>query len=115
MHPAPASPDRRTHRRGAGARRPRVLSPELVTRTTLPDGLFELVTIGDVGKLDLALNVHRLYLGTLAEHPRVDEVRARRVVIEAERQLPVEIDGELPGTTPVTFEVLPQALRLLVP
>jgi diacylglycerol kinase family enzyme len=29
--------------------------------------------------------------------------------------LPAEIDGEQPGTTPVVYEVVPQALDLIVP
>jgi len=29
--------------------------------------------------------------------------------------VPVELDGEQPGTTPARFEVLPGALRLRVP
>ena len=29
--------------------------------------------------------------------------------------LPIELDGEQPGTTPATFEVVPNALRLRVP
>ncbi len=79
------------------------------------DGLFDVVIVGDVGTLDLALNVHRLYRGTLAAHPRVEIVRARSVRVETERPMPVETDGEQPGVTPVTFENLPRALRLLVP
>jgi YegS/Rv2252/BmrU family lipid kinase len=79
------------------------------------DGLFDVVVIGDVGKLALARNVHRMYLGTLEKDPRVDVTRARDVLVEPERPLPVELDGELPGQTPVRFEVLPRLLRVLVP
>ena len=35
--------------------------------------------------------------------------------VDAETPLPVELDGEQPGTTPATFEVVPGALRLRVP
>jgi diacylglycerol kinase family enzyme len=34
--------------------------------------------------------------------------------VEAERSLPVEADGEVLGTTPATFTVLPQVLRLKI-
>jgi diacylglycerol kinase family enzyme len=36
-------------------------------------------------------------------------------MIEAPIPLPVQLDGEQPGTTPATFEVVPNALRLRVP
>jgi diacylglycerol kinase family enzyme len=37
------------------------------------------------------------------------------VRVHAETPLPVELDGEQPGTTPATFAVVPGALRLRVP
>jgi diacylglycerol kinase family enzyme len=70
---------------------------------------------GDVGKLDLALNLPKLYRGTHIGHPKSDLSRRRVVRVEADVPLPVELDGELPGTTPVCFEILPAALRLCVP
>ena len=42
-------------------------------------------------------------------------LRGRLVSIEAEEPLPVQLDGEQPGTTPVRFEVVPGALRLRLP
>jgi diacylglycerol kinase (ATP) len=79
------------------------------------DGLLDVLVWGDVGKLDLAFNLPRLYRGTHLGHSKVTVTRARRVRVETSRPLPVELDGELPGTTPATFEIVPQALRLRVP
>jgi diacylglycerol kinase (ATP) len=79
------------------------------------DGLLDVLVIGDVGKVDLALNVGRLYRGTIARHPKVAAMRAARVVCTPERPLPVEIDGEQPGLTPVHFDVAPSAVALVVP
>jgi YegS/Rv2252/BmrU family lipid kinase len=79
------------------------------------DGLLDVLLIGDVSKVDLALNLGRLYRGTLGEHPKVLALRGREVVCEPARALPVEIDGEQPGTTPIRFDVVPAALSLVVP
>jgi diacylglycerol kinase (ATP) len=79
------------------------------------DGLLDAIVFGDVGKLDLALNMHRLYRGTILRHPKASHRLARSVSVEPARPLPIEIDGEQPGVTPVRFEVLPAALRLRVP
>ena len=79
------------------------------------DGLLDVLVWGDVGKLDLAFNLPRLYRGTHLGHSKVTVARGRRVRVETSRPLPVELDGELPGTTPATFEIVPQALRLRVP
>jgi len=79
------------------------------------DGLLDVLVWGDVGKLDLAMNLHRLYRGTHTNHPKGDFSRAARVVVEPDTPLPIEADGELPGITPATFEVVPAAIRLRAP
>ncbi|MDX6566263.1 MAG: hypothetical protein QOE10_1925 [Gaiellales bacterium] len=79
------------------------------------DGLLDAIVFGDVGRLDLARNMHRLYRGTILRHPKASHRLARSVLVEPARALPIEIDGEQPGVTPVRFEVLPAALRLRVP
>jgi diacylglycerol kinase (ATP) len=79
------------------------------------DGLFDVVLIGDVTKLDFVTTFPKIYRGTHVGHPRVEVLRARSVRITTETPLPVVLDGEQPGTTPVAFEALPGALTLRVP
>jgi diacylglycerol kinase family enzyme len=42
-------------------------------------------------------------------------VKGKRVVVESDKEVWVELDGELTGTLPMTFEVLPDALSVIVP
>jgi YegS/Rv2252/BmrU family lipid kinase len=79
------------------------------------DGAFDVLTIGDVTRRDLLATMPRIYRGTHLPHPKAELLRGRTVEIESDEPLPVELDGEQPGTTPVRFEVLPRALRLVVP
>jgi YegS/Rv2252/BmrU family lipid kinase len=79
------------------------------------DGLFDVLLIGDITKRDLVQTLPRIYRGTHLPHPKAEELRGRTVRVEAATPLPVELDGEQPGTTPATFEVVPGALRLRVP
>ena len=79
------------------------------------DGLFDVVLIGDVTKLDFVTTSPKLYSGGHVHHPRVDVLRSARVAVHAHEALPVELDGEVSGTTPVRFEVLPSALRIRLP
>ena len=45
--------------------------------------------------------------------PRIREMRARiRMAIEAERPLPIVADGELLGTTPASFQIVPRSILL---
>jgi len=81
----------------------------------LDDGLFDVVTIGDAGSFRILANSPRLYFGT---HLRMDEVShtlAKRVIArptQKDARIAVELDGELVGRLPVTFQILPRALRV---
>ena len=79
------------------------------------DGLFDVLLIGDVTKRDLAFVLPKTYKGKHLPHPRLELLRGRVVTVESEEPLPIELDGEQPGTTPVRFEVVPRSLRLRVP
>jgi diacylglycerol kinase (ATP) len=79
------------------------------------DGLLDVLVWGDVSKVDLATNLHRLYRGTHVTHPKAYIVRATRVTVTPAVPLPIEVDGEGPGMTPARFTVVPSALRLRVP
>lgn len=79
------------------------------------DGFLDVVAIGDVTKRDLILTMPKIYRGTHLPHPKAEALRGRVVTVETDEPVPVELDGEQPGTTPAQFEVLPGALRLRVP
>ena len=79
------------------------------------DGLFDVLLIGDITKRDLVTTLPKIYRGTHLPHPKAELMRARRVTVQARVPLPIELDGEQPGTTPAAFEVVPKALRLRVP
>jgi YegS/Rv2252/BmrU family lipid kinase len=87
------------------------MTPEAVP----DDGLFDVLLIGNITRTDLALTLPKVYRGTHLPHPKAELLRGRTVLVEAETLLPIELDGEQPGTTPVRFEIVPRALRLRVP
>jgi YegS/Rv2252/BmrU family lipid kinase len=77
------------------------------------DGIFEVVAIGDIGRLKGVVSLPMLYRGT---HGRLDEVefaQGRRIEIDSEGPIGLEADGELAGTTPAVFEIVPGALQVI--
>ncbi len=88
-----------------------MLAPEAAS----DDGLFDVVFIGDVGKVDFLTTAPKIYKGRHVGHPKVEVVRSARVEVDAAEHLPIEVEGEQVGTTPATFEVVPGALRIRVP
>ncbi len=77
------------------------------------DGQFDVILIGDIGKLELMAAYPRLYNGSHVRHGKVDVLRGSRVTIRVERRLAVEGDGDMRGSLPATFEVIPGALRVI--
>ena len=87
----------------------------LAPHARMDDGEFDVLTIGDITKADFVRNVGRIYRGTHLTHPKIELLRASTVTVDADEPVPIELDGEQPGTTPVRFEVVPRALRVRVP
>jgi YegS/Rv2252/BmrU family lipid kinase len=79
------------------------------------DGLFDVVLIGDVNKIDFLTTAPKLYSGRHLAHPKIEMLRSRTVGVDAPRPLPIEVEGEPFGTTPARFEIVPGALRVRVP
>ncbi|HET7368968.1 MAG TPA: diacylglycerol kinase family protein [Gaiella sp.] len=82
---------------------------------SLEDGAFDVVLIGDFSKAEFTTTFPKIYRGRHVTHPKVEIIRARELEVDAPEPLPIVLDGEQPGTTPVRFELLPAALRVRVP
>jgi YegS/Rv2252/BmrU family lipid kinase len=91
---------------------------KIAPEALLDDSCFDIIAINDMSALEIALNAPRLYFGKHLSLEQVQHGRARRVVArpfsEGER-VAIEVDGELPGNLPATFEVMPGALRVRCP
>jgi diacylglycerol kinase (ATP) len=79
----------------------------------IDDGILEVVTIADIGRLKGIVSLPLLYRGTHGRLREVEFARARRVEIDADEPIGVEADGELVGTTPAVFEIVPGALQVI--
>jgi len=87
----------------------------IVPEASPDDGLLDVLLIGDLTKRDLLLTLPKTYRGRHLPHPKAESFRGKTVTVDAPEPLPIELDGEQPGTTPARFEILPRALRLRVP
>jgi YegS/Rv2252/BmrU family lipid kinase len=79
------------------------------------DGAFDVLLIGDLTKRDLLLTLPKTFRGRHLPHPKAELLRGTAVSVDAPEPLPLQLDGEQPGTTPARFELVPQALRVRVP
>ena len=83
----------------------------------LDDGLFDVISIGDLSAPTIFANAYKLYLGTHLGMEQVGHARARRVEARpwSDEVVKLEVDGELAGRLPAAFEILPGALRVRCP
>jgi diacylglycerol kinase (ATP) len=79
------------------------------------DGTFDVLLIGDLTKGDLLLTLPKTFRGKHLPHPKAELLRGTTISVDAGEPLPLQLDGEQPGTTPVRFELVPRALRVRVP
>jgi len=81
----------------------------------LDDGEFDIVTVGDVGKLRFVSNLPKVFKGTHVDEDEVRVFRAPQLELTASRPFPVFADGEHLTDLPASLRVLPRALSVLVP
>jgi diacylglycerol kinase (ATP) len=77
------------------------------------DGLLD-VQISTGPKSEAFTLLPKIYRGEHVPHPHIKELRGRTIQVVGERPLPVEGDGEVLGTTPATFTVLPEIIALKI-
>lgn len=80
------------------------------------DGLFDVLWLKGTSRGRLLVDLlPKVYRGAHLGHPLVCRRRTAQLSLESLLPVPLEIDGEQIGTAPVTFRLLPRALRIVVP
>lgn len=78
-------------------------------------GVLAVVAATNLGRLQTAGLLARIFFGDHLRHPNVIHGSAREVRVQTAVPLAVHADGETIGQTPVTFRVIPHALELMMP
>ena len=92
----------------AGIVRP---SPE----ARVDDGLLNVCIFKGRGFAYMASHFISIALGQAAQNPQLINLRSRHIRISAKRPTAVHVDAEPIGFTPINVQVVPQALRVIVP
>jgi len=90
---------------------------QLVPHANPTGGQFAITLAGNISKLGVIINTYRFYNGSIGQHPKVQVLNGKKVRVAAGEEWPtlLEADGEFLGETPVEFELIPQALKIVVP
>ncbi|RIV39084.1 diacylglycerol/lipid kinase family protein [Micromonospora radicis] len=77
-------------------------------------GHLDAVRVAGVGRVGVVGLMWRVFRGAAAGHPAIHLQEVRTVRVDADRPLPVEVDGEIVGSTPAEFSVHPSCLTTVV-
>lgn len=79
------------------------------------DGLLDVNVCEAMGRVTAAALLWKVWRGHHRSHPKLRYFTAHTLAVEADPPITVAADGEVIGHTPARFEVVPQALKILVP
>jgi diacylglycerol kinase (ATP) len=89
----------------------RLIAPEAL----IDDSLLDLILVPQRPAAEMALIVAQIALGTHLSSDAVVYRRARKVTVNSKPGMWFNVDGELVGNEPATFEIVPRALRFIAP
>ncbi len=76
------------------------------------DGLLEVITLGDFGRVEILLKIRSFFTGRYLADPKVTHHSVRTLEATTGDRVFLELDGELAGMLPASFSILPHALQL---
>ncbi len=80
----------------------------------LDDGNLAVVVLGQITLMDYLKHFRRIRNGEVLEHPKVSYYHAKHLnVVTPDGPLPIDMDGDFVGYTPMGVKVLPGALPFL--
>jgi diacylglycerol kinase (ATP) len=86
----------------------------IAPEAAISDGLFDVVLIPERGPADLALLAAQILVGKHLSSDAIIFHRAKRLTISSRPGMWFNVDGEVIGNEPATFDLLPGALRCVV-
>jgi len=85
--------------------------------TAIPDdGYFDMTVIKKTSKFRVVRNIKNLYDGSFVNLPEVETFRGKQITITSfpPHSIDLETDGESLGNSPLDFEIVERAVRLIV-
>jgi YegS/Rv2252/BmrU family lipid kinase len=88
---------------------------KITHRASIDDGLLDVCVIRGDNGLSAVRHLIAILRRRYSHDPEIEYYRARSIQVTARPRLPVQVDGDAIGQTPMTFTVCPRALRALLP
>jgi diacylglycerol kinase (ATP) len=76
------------------------------------DGYFEVIIQGNQSKLEYFAKSSSIYKGGHIGQDKIYHHRAKKIEVQTEERMLLDVDGEQPGRCPATFTLIPAILRV---
>ena len=90
-------------------------SMHVAPRAVPDDGLFDVVVFGDIARFEALRSINDIYSAKHLQNPKVRGWQSAQVRVTSAERVLVDVDGEMCGTLPALFTVVPAAIQLVVP
>ena len=77
------------------------------------DGLFNITVIRNLSPIKVLLNLPKLYNGKIKDVDGVVTFTGKRIQASSKQEVLLDVDGEQPGTLPVTIDIIPSAINII--
>jgi diacylglycerol kinase family enzyme len=88
---------------------------QLTPHAVANDGWLDLCIVKGKGPLSTVRQSFPVLISGSISRSDVELIRVRNLIVQTDAPLPIQVDGELAGTTPVHFGIEPRALRVIIP
>lgn len=90
-------------------------SMHVAPRAVPDDGLFDVVVFGDIARFEALRSINDIYSAKHLQNPKVRTWRTAELTVSSSARVLIDVDGEMSGTLPATFRLVPKAIDLVVP
>jgi diacylglycerol kinase (ATP) len=89
-------------------------SMRLAPRAKIDDGKIDVVILRNASRRQLLRMFTKVFDGSHVDMPCVEYYQVRSLSILSDDRDPLDLDGEIKGTVPVSLEVIPGGVRFFV-
>jgi YegS/Rv2252/BmrU family lipid kinase len=90
-------------------------SMHVAPRAVPDDGVFDVVVFGDIARFEALRSINDIYSAKHLVNPKVSTWQSAEVRVSSAERVLIDVDGEMCGTLPAVFTVVPKAIQLVVP
>jgi len=80
---------------------------------TIDDGVFDVCLVNEISRFEIIRFLPRVFNGSHKQHKAFEVIKGKKVEIKFDTPTMVQTDGEIIGYCPITFSIIPKAIKVI--